>query len=240
MAIQKKEFKNLEKVLTVNRPIQVVIRSGDSERVYRSLIADYQKGQIYITPLARDGKSADVSRGQDLELVYFGDDAVYECETHVIGHKKENNIVMICLEKPHKCLRVQRREFFRLACILKAMYRHVRVEQEGNKRRYIPYGKKLSCCLADISGGGICFNVEEELEESSYIQVELTLPNEEGGEEVKHLVHVLQMKRKKEIPHTKHFEYTYGGRFVLIKEEERQKIIRFTIRRQIELRDKTN
>jgi len=106
MSASRRECHNLDDVLSVNRPVQVIFQTDQNKFIYKSSIADFDPGHILITPITRNGRPAILRNGEKINIVYFGRDAMYEFSTVVTGCRKENNVALIILERPRHCGRI--------------------------------------------------------------------------------------------------------------------------------------
>lgn len=237
MPAARSECHDLDDVLIVNRPVQVIFKTDRNKFVYKSTVADFDHGHIYITPITRSGRPAILRNGEKIDLVYYGQDAMYEFSTSVTGHKKENNVTLTIIEKPQKCGRVQRRDFYRYAFSAKARFKRVDVEEADGKRRFRTKGPAHECFFDDISGGGLAFHSSEELVDDSYVLFEFELPVE-GTKEKKfrEIVKIIRTKKINPLNRKGDFDYTYGSSFVTLAEENQIDIIKFIMHKQIEAR----
>jgi c-di-GMP-binding flagellar brake protein YcgR len=235
MPAARSECHDLDEILNVNRPVQVVFKTDRNKFVYKSTVADFDSGHIYITPITRNGRPAILRSGEKIELIYYGQDAMYEFATTVTGHRKENNVTLTIIEKPQRCGRVQRREFYRYALSAKAYFKRVEVEESDGKRRFRTKGPAQECFFDDISGGGLSFHSAEELVDDSYVLFEFELPID-GKKETKfrEIVKIIRTKKINPLNRKGDFEYTYGSSFVTLDEEKQISIIKFIMHRQIE------
>ncbi|MBU1864096.1 MAG: flagellar brake domain-containing protein [Candidatus Omnitrophica bacterium] len=237
MSPLKKEYKKIDALLEVNRPIQFTLSGKSRSYVYKSFIAEIDSGSIYVMPVVRGtGHVPPLHNGDAINVKYFGRDAMYEFLSQITGERKDGNVILTVLEKPHKCWRVQRREFFRLPCVVDAHFLKASLEEQRGKKTFITHDKPIACVIDDISGGGISFHTLEVLAEGSFIEIEFNLPDEEADQHITEIVTLVRTKRVKALKQKGDFEYTYGGHFTLLDENTRGKIIRFIIRKQIQHR----
>jgi c-di-GMP-binding flagellar brake protein YcgR len=237
MTTSRRECHNLDDVLLINRPVQVSLTSDENKYIYKSSIADFDSGHILITPITRHGRPASLRNGEKIQIVYFGVDAMYEFSTVVTGHKKENNLTLVIVEKPRHCGRVQRREFFRYPLSQKAHFRLVDYEDVDGKRKFTAKGKAIECYFDDISGGGLAFHTSKELVDESYILFEFALDTEDKKTKTfREIIKIIRTKKINPLDRKGDFEYTYGSSFVTLTEEKQSDIIKYIIWRQIEER----
>ena len=234
MPTQRRECHNLDDVLEVNRPVQVVFKKNKKKFIYKSSVADYEAGHILITPLTRGSRPAVLRNGEKIHVIYFAYDAMYEFRTTVTGHRKDNNVMLTVLEKPRRCDRVQRREFFRYPLSLKARFKRVEVTDMDGMRTFKPTGSFIECYFDDISGGGVSFHTSEELVDDSYVLFCFTLVGEKGKkDEYKEIIKIIRTKKINPLERRGDFEYTYGASFVTLKDEKQIGIIQYIMWRQI-------
>ena len=234
MDADKRQYRDVSSVLEVNRPLQVVIKAEKSPYVYKSSVADFDRGNILITPLTREGRPAQLRNGEKIDVIYFGHDAMYTFETNVTGRKKENKVMLTILEKPHKCWRIQRRGFFRLPYKAEASFRKVMAKIQDGRRAFSPVGNAFPCHLNDISGGGVSFRTREVLDDDSFVAIEFSLPS--GDEELyyREIVKIIRTRTINPLGRKGESEYIYSAHFVSIDNEKQTEIIHFIFQRQIQ------
>ncbi len=234
MAANKEQYNDISSVLEVNRALQVVVESLKSNYVYKSSIADFDRGSIFITPITREGRPTRLRNGDKVDVVYFGRDAMYSFESHVTGHRRENNISLIILEKPAKCLRIQRREFFRLPYKVEASFRKVSIRIAEGVRKLSPTGDPIPCSLEDISGGGLSFHASEILDDDSYVEVEFPMPSEDGEKRLQEMVKIIRTRRINPLKRKSEAEYIYSASFIALDDDIQKQIVHFIFQKQIQ------
>ncbi len=235
---KKKSVKQkIDSTLTVGREVQVLFKSDKNTYVYRSSIADFDAEAIYITPISRNGKPGHLRKGESITMLYLGPDAMYEFHTAVVDYVRDNNIMLTKLVKPEEFKRIQRRAYYRLSLLAEGTYRKLSYEERIEGKVFKVVGKKKPCMLHDISGGGLAFHANEELEDASYVEVEFYLPKDKKSKIIfKEILNVLRPKSLPTVEKKDNFEHTYASIFYDIKDNKQAALIKYIMQKQIEER----
>ena len=234
MDAQKRQYRDVSSVLEVNRQLQIIIKAEKNPYVYKSSVADFDRGSILIAPITREGRPAQLRNGEKIDVIYFGRDAMYTFETNVTGRKKENKVMLTILEKPHKCWRVQRRGFFRLPYTAQASLRKVMAKVQDGRRAFSPVSNALPCNLNDISGGGVSFRTREVLDDDSYVAIEFSLPSGDEETYYREIIKIIRTRTINPFGRKGESEYIYSAHFVSIDDAKQTGIIHFIFQRQIQ------
>jgi c-di-GMP-binding flagellar brake protein YcgR len=136
------------------------------------VLDDSDNGEILAAMPFQEGKVVPLSVGQKFHATFYSQSGLLRCEVEVTGRYKK----------------VQRREFFRLACNLPIEYRIVsdvemKLIEEGtsyDEESMKPEWKKG--VILDLSGGGIRFVSSYREEKDSFLQVRFEMPVEDEDE----------------------------------------------------------
>ncbi len=158
--------------------------------LYRSKVLDVmENGNIEIAMPTEKGKLVLLTLGVRFDFVFFCRSGLYRAVAQVKERYKKDNIYMLEIELKSQLEKFQRREFYRYPCIMKfdyylltkeeaecgtgeAIYIQIRNEELKDK-------KERAGQIIDLSGGGVKFITEGEIEEGQYMLLLLHLRNEE-------------------------------------------------------------
>jgi len=102
---------------------------------------------------------------EEYEAIVYASNNLYQCTVRISDRYKSNNVYILQLELTSNLRKFQRREFFRLGCVVEMGARFLTDEEldeidkckrieEVEFSRDLPY---KACLIVDISGGGIRF-----------------------------------------------------------------------------------
>lgn len=202
-------------------------------RTFKSVLYNIQEnGNLEISMPMIGGKLILLALDVRYELVIYTREGMYCCIGQVKERYKKDNLYMVSMELKTAPSKLQRREFYRLKCLLDIRYVPVSQEEaqdftvEELFRMYQREGKAESwreATAMDISGGGIRFVSREELTAKEQILIRFTLQNTLMRQEFELLGSVLFTKVLEDS--TTRFEVR--AKFDLEDERAREQIIRY-------------
>lgn len=157
-------------------------------KIYKSSVFDFVSDtEIEITMPTEGSKVVLFQNGLRLRMLYYTQKGLYECLGVVENRYKKNNILTLVVDIKTPPQKFQRREFYRVNCLIDMQYYKISEEvadldtteavfAEIQNPEYIGREKKTS--IQDISGGGIRFISDEKFEKDSYILAVIRLTNE--------------------------------------------------------------
>ncbi|MDP5273776.1 flagellar brake protein [Chengkuizengella axinellae] len=192
--------------------------------LYKTRISDIQNNMIFIEMPTeiKSGKFRHLQDGVELFVRFNSEDDVkYGFSSFVIGTKKEGiRQILIKKPSPDEFIHIDDRKYLRVPANLELAL------QSSNHHRFLAK-------TVDISGGGIAFICEEQVEVNQSFRCWLLIQHK--NEHIQHIPFegkVLRMK-KLDSDRTKVMLH-----FMKIDEEDRRSIIRYCFERQLELRKK--
>ncbi len=147
-------------------------------RAYASQLVDFADFDvIYITAPINDGRTIILTVGEGYHLLFYAAKGLYQCNCVILSSHKENNAMITAVRITSNLEKFQRRQYFRLECIIDTEYRVITQEEvtleqrlltevfksneertECQKRLHYLEAQWLSGAITDISGGGARFN----------------------------------------------------------------------------------
>lgn len=196
---------------------QSLVIETDEEDVYNSRIVKIEDGLIYVAyPVNEQGVSLEQIDGRQVH-VYFYDDLNNQ---YVFMAEMLLSEGRACFAKPQleAIRKVQRRGYFRVPASLEMW---LEIEDE----------EKVMCITDDISGGGVSFfsTYADQLEVNDEIKGGLYLDGQSSGGEVQFSARVISIRKElNKLPRI-------SVAFIEMKEAYKIKIMRYCIKRQIEV-----
>lgn len=146
-----------------------------------------EDGELVIQMPTHKGKMVLLSLGSRYELMFYTRKGLYRAVCQVSDRYKEDNLFMVRVALKSNLMKFQRREYFRLECILgMEAYELTREEAlalngDALRQRVADPAilmTKNEAIIVDISGGGIRFISERSYEEGDMLAVHTALHNE--------------------------------------------------------------
>ncbi len=162
--------------------------------------------------------------GKRYNMFFYTTAGLYYCIAQVSGRYRSGQVYMLEMECASEIEKFQRRQFFRLNCIVDMDYRMIGQSSE----------EKKVATIIDISGGGIRFNAEEGFEPGEELLVGFALTI--GGRLEKFSIRVRVIASTR-LPNR---EKTYENRveFLDINEIDREAIVKYVFEEERRRRKK--
>lgn len=204
-------------------------------RTFKSVIYNIlENGNLEISMPMSGGKLILLALDVRYELVIYTREGMYHCIGQVRERYKKDNLYMVSIELKTAPSKLQRREFYRLKCLLDIRYLPVSQEDVQTftveelfriqKRREEEKEETWREAVAmDISGGGIRFVSREELKAKEQILIRFTLQNALIRQEFELLGNVLLAK----VLEDSSTRFEVRVKFELDDERVREQIIRY-------------
>jgi len=111
----------------------------------------------------------------------------------------------------------------------------VLIDKVANVKKYTPMGDTMPCMIDNISGGGLSLYMNSQFEVGDLFEVKFTLELESKTKAFKEVIKVVRDKSPKNKPVHGSYEYCFGGTYETIDENSRSDIVRYILKKQIEL-----
>lgn len=206
-----------DRIFKVNRRLSLGIQKKDEtgqERTvyYCSRIEMVRQNEIWIAAPQEKGILVPVGVGEWVEVYLVGDNEVFYFRCQVKDRAKKGNIAYLILPIPAEVVRKQRREYVRFNVALPVI-----LKKED---------KTLKATTKNVSGGGMLVYLEEKV--PLEVQEEVFFSLSMNGQDVMGKAELV----RKEDPHL------YGFRFTTISDKDREMIVKYIFKQQVELRKK--
>lgn len=143
-----------------------------NKKVYSSILQDIKDNELIITAPVNNGKITLLEIGAVYVLSIYTKNGVYKCKSSVKSRYKKKDLNFIILELKSELTKSQRREYYRLECVIPIFY---------NDNSDDIWNKGL---LIDISGGGLRFISNKKLNIREIIECKLDLDTDKKNEQI--------------------------------------------------------
>lgn len=195
-------------LFTPNQPVTLEIQNGFRPQVYSSRISDKDERTLSVTLPRISEKPVEVAPRTSVKIGLAARDAYYSFISHVLRTQKSPEPVLV-LDKPSVIYRVQRREHPRVALRMPVDYGCFCQNNENP-------GDLRPAQLLDISLGGICVAVPEEIRAGDTLSV--VIRPKSAVEQISVTAQVLRSQRCED-PKEPH--YVLGCKFTNVDESIR-------------------
>ena len=163
-----------------------------------------ENGELVVQMPVYKGKIILLTLGLRYEMVFYTRKGLYRGVCQVVDRYKDGNVFMVKVVLTSGLNKFQRREYFRLACIIGMrgyqLTRYEAMELDGaGLESYVNEPQMAQTAfpavIVDISGGGIRFICEEKHEEGDYLAVQLTLQNENINQPITVVVSIVSCRQ---------------------------------------------
>ncbi|MGA1845792.1 flagellar brake protein [Deferribacter abyssi] len=214
---------HVDNFLEPNIKVTVDVLSGEFQDRYDSRIEIVNKDFLYITVPTKNAIPAPLTPGTKIEVSFITDKGRFSFNSEVVERIKEN-ILMLKITKPSFLTRKELRRYFRVETYLKIIICKINYNANDN----IP--EMLKECdygiIKDISGGGVKLVTELPLKVENIVELDFNNTINNIKEIFGKVVRVINLNNK----------YEAGIEFISIRENDRDKIIQYVFKRQIELK----
>ena len=236
--------------------IKGIIKPGDkidikqlhqnNDKIYKSGVFDIiGDDEIEITIPTLEGKMVLFHNGFEFEFFFYTSRGMYTCDAVVTDRYKRDNFFLLLVKLKTPLKKFQRREFYRLECLLDFAYYKISDEVANLETTedlfdviadpvYIEQ-KKLAR-TKDLSGGGCRFMTTEPLEIGSKVLVALRLTNDK----IDHMFYLVTDVVACDKIQTMDERWLVRGKFEFKNMKDRDLIIRYVFEEDRMLRKKEN
>lgn len=158
------------KGLSVGQKIELTRYTGKLKEIkgaktyVSQLLDEMEEGKLVIAMPMEGGKMVVFDVGDRYNMFFYTPAGLYYCIAQVSARSRSGALFLLEMECASEIERFQRRQFFRLNCIVDVKYRSADAESEMNPGTII-----------DISGGGLRFNAGDRYMAGDELLVEFFL-----------------------------------------------------------------
>lgn len=217
-------MQDINKLLNIGDKINLIVMNTYDEHQYISRIDNINDdGTIDVLIPISKNRIVYIKNDTVLKVVAAKEGAIYEFKAKIVN-KLFGVVPLLKLMRVSDIQKIQRRNYFRLKAL-----RNIKIRKVVNLKEKL-YGEYAIAAMVDISGGGLAFNANEELEINDFIEVALELNS--------NTINLLGKIVRAERDDSKPKKYSYGINFDKITEVERNVIMRFIFEEQRKLAKK--
>jgi c-di-GMP-binding flagellar brake protein YcgR len=215
------KYTNVDKFLIVNQKIILDIKFGEYPGTFDSRIEDMTSKTILITMPTDKGLVVPLAPKLAVGVTYVGDGGRFSFQSKIIKRVK-GKIPLLEIEKPKVVYRKELREFFRINTRARIKIFVTSEDAKGN-----PVDNIFEASVQDISGGGMRITGSYRLEYGQEVEVYF---NE--------IVPGLKSVRASVTRSVAYEDQRYeaGLKFLDMNAVDRDKVIKYVFKRQLELR----
>lgn len=168
--------------------IDINLLHQNNGKIYKSSVFGFLNSQIVEIAMPTDGgKMVVFNLGVQCQLYFCTATGLYTCEAVVAQRYKKENFFLLAMKITSEIKKFQRREFYRVECLMDFAYFHIpnevaELETTSELIRCLRgeeyEGQERMARTRDISGGGIRFTAMEPLEVGQSILVAIQLTND--------------------------------------------------------------
>lgn len=201
---------------------------NENKKVYQTQVIDIlSEDRFEISMPTEKSKLILLPVNAKYDLYFYTPMGLYQCFANVIDRYKTENQYILLMELSSNLRKFQRREYYRLSCVLDMDTRLLEKEETDaveNQDQYLAPGLPLKhSVIVDISGGGIRFVGDYAYEPESLVCCKYNLVRDGKTKEYTLTAKVLTVKELEDKPGF----YEHRAHYINIDNKEREEIIRF-------------
>ena len=222
---------------TIENAMSTEVNQNVGKKSYRSQVYDIVSAdQIKIGMPMEQGKLILLPVDGDYSVCFYTQSGLYQCLGRIIDRYKSDNVFVLVVELTTDLRKYQRREYYRLNCVLDMKSRPVSEEDVNGmeeKVRFVDTDITFdNGIMVDISGGGARFISRVKYPKGTHIQFVFALYVSGALNEYKLIGKVLlsePLENRKD-------EYEHRIQFVNILNDDRESIIRYIFEEERKIR----
>lgn len=217
---------------------QIARMNEETPKIYKSQVLDLKEnGNLDISMPSEGTKLILLPLGVRMEFVFYSRGGLYRAMGQIAERYKSDNIYMLEIELKTQLEKFQRREFFRYPCLLDfnfymisdldlnfesgdALLIHLRETGETLEREH-------EGSIVDLSGGGIRFRTDKELEPNERVLFSIHLQNENLNKQYYILGSIISCMRIERTQRMNDKKYEARAKFQIKDSTTREEIVRF-------------
>ncbi len=207
--------------------------TGVRVHIYKSRVTNiHADGELELTMPTEAGKMVLLPIGIRFEFVFYARNGLYRGMGLVEERYKADNLYMVRVSLKSSLHKYQRREYYRMPCIIRMAYYDITLDQAANlptEHYHMLVGlpeiemTRREASIVDISGGGVRFVSDTRNKEESCIVIEVKLKSSEDSGTYFIPAHILSSKAIQ----GERERYENRAEFILRDRKVREEIIRF-------------
>ena len=219
--------------ICLTQQIEQEKKTGATAHIYKSKVVEiFANDDLELMMPTEAGKLVLLPLGVRFEFVFYSKTGLYRGTGLVKERYKTDNLYMIRVSLKSQLHKYQRREYYRMPCVIPMKFYDITLDQVQNTRpdRYhvlvdMPeVGMTVKeASIVDISGGGLRFVTDTSMHVDHYIIVEVELKNIHESVVYFLPTHILASEKSP----AREDRYENRGEFIIRDRKVREEIIRF-------------
>ena len=206
---------------------------GETAQIYQSSVSDYLSDtELEILMPTKEGRVMLFQVGAELEFTFFTRHGMYNARGIVSKRYRTDNLFLLAVVIRSELAKFQRREFFRIDCMIEIEYYKIREEVAELPTTALLFaelldvsyiGTSIKAMMHDISGGGLRFSSEDQLKKGDFLLFVIRLTNDRMDETFYLVGQVMAADPSPQIENL----YMNRAKFIFKDLKDREKIVRF-------------
>jgi len=218
-------------------PAKGSVDENGVKKQYRTKVYDITSDdEIKINMPMEGSKLVLLTVGSEYDMCFYTDAGLYQCFATVKERYKSNNVFVVTMELTSGLRRFQRREYYRLNCILDMKCTEVNNEQIMKFDNNVEFENAdftvEEGTIVDISGGGVRFVSTANYKKGTNIMFSFSL---RIGENMVDFKSIGQIIESAEIPNRPD-QYQNRVKFVELASDDRESIIKYIFEEERKIR----
>lgn len=215
--------------------VEEIVKSKNSDniekRIFKTMIYEVNQENIVTMYMPMEqGKIRLLELNSIYKFIFYTSRGLFACKGKVIQRSKKDGHFLICVAIVGEMVKHQRREFYRMDCLLDINCVTINAEEAeeivGKVDPDIVFvsnkEKSFKAIALDISGGGIRFISEKSFDKNDYIMVDINLSSDEENN-FKCFSQVVASERQKNNP----INFETRIKFIIENPKDRERIIHY-------------
>lgn len=223
----------LVKDIKTGTKLKLEVYDENNQKIEKTFISQFEcsEGNNYIIihmPL-HEGSVYPIHIDNFMHVLFSEGDRLYCISTKVVDRYISNEIHFLKAKVLGEIKNIQRRNDYRLKCNLPIIFKRIKFDGLAFK----PIDDQfITSRIMDISGGGVCILLNEEVEVNSHLQCVINL---EYNCNVEFIGKILRIEKNEQ---SKNYTHIAGLVYDIIDSKHKEKIIKFIFKEQRNLRKK--
>ncbi|HEX2944694.1 MAG TPA: PilZ domain-containing protein [Clostridia bacterium] len=219
--------------LEMGSKLELELFDNNGVRTGKTLISEYEwledGNRIAIAAPISERRIVPVPAGSSMNIYFIKQDgsiaSLFKFRAIVKARYDADKLKILLVEKQGEIVGVQRRNHFRLDTLLEVGYRTV-----GTVKGGYPGVKQFKKALSvNLSGGGICLLLDDELDKGDLIECNMTFDRE------RNIRFFGKIVRFDEADREGRYRYKAGVAYIEIAENDREAVVRYIFQEQRKL-----
>lgn len=209
-----------ERYIQINQKLLIEVKVGDYAGIFDSRIDDVEKDKLFLSMPTDKGNAVPLKPNTKLHISYVMENGRFSFKSMVIDRVKDPR-PMLVVQYPDAVFRQELRSFFRVDTRMS-----IKILADMKTGDGIVSQQLFEAKVADMSGGGMRIFTDAKVEKNDIIEIYF-LGNMDRLEQVKG-----QVMRSRRIED----KYELGIKFLELSQQDRDKVIKYVFKRQVEMR----